>query len=76
MKGWLDRYESGGKMQEHQPNFNEARVSYPPNFVGIGNNTRGLNYNSAWGGPFEQGGIIPKDIKLQQLRHGAPSNGK
>ena len=51
-----DQFENGGTLQEHQPNFNEASVSYPPNFEGIGNNTKGRNYSPAWGGQFADGG--------------------
>jgi hypothetical protein len=58
--GWLEKYKSGGKMQEHQPNFNEAYVSYPPNFEGTGNNIQGRNYSPSWNGQFEDGGVLSK----------------
>ena len=52
MKGWLDNF---GKAD----NANESNVSLPEGFVGLGYDTKGRNYSSAWGGQFEQGGIIP-----------------
>ena len=58
--GWLDSYEDGGTMQEHQENYNNSEVSLPEGFVGMGNNTKGRNYSPAWGGQFEDGGeLIP-----------------
>ena len=52
MKGWLDNF---GKAD----NANESNVSLPEGFVGVGYDTKGRNYSPAWGGQFEQGGIIP-----------------
>jgi hypothetical protein len=52
MKGWLDNF---GKAD----NANESNVSLPEGFVGLGYDTKGRNYSPAWGGQFEQGGIIP-----------------
>ena len=52
MKGWLDNF---GKAN----NANESNVSLPEGFVGLGYNIKGRNYSPAWGGQFEQGGIIP-----------------
>jgi hypothetical protein len=49
---WLDNY---GKAD----NANESNVSLSENFVGLGYNTNGRNYSPAWGGQFEDGGIIP-----------------
>ena len=60
MKGWLDKYNDGGRMQEHQENYNDSSVSMPKGFVGMGNNTKGRNYSPAWGGQFEKGGEIPR----------------
>jgi hypothetical protein len=57
--GWLDQYADGGTMQEHQENYNDASVSLPEGFVGMGNDTSGRNYSPAWGGQFEDGGEIP-----------------
>jgi hypothetical protein len=53
MKGWLDNF---GKAN----NANESNVSMSEDFVGLGYNTKGRNYSPAWGGQFEQGGIIPR----------------
>jgi hypothetical protein len=44
--GWLD-------------NYNDSEVSLPEGFVGMGNNTKGRDYSPAWGGQFEDGGLIP-----------------
>jgi len=52
MKGWLDNF---GKAD----NANNSNVSMSEDFVGLGYNTKGRNYSPAWGGQFEQGGIIP-----------------
>lgn len=52
MKGWLDNF---GKAD----NANDSNVSLPEGFVGLGYNTKGRNYSPAWGGQFEEGGIIP-----------------
>jgi len=56
--GWLDSYANGGTMQEHQENYNDASVSLPEGFVGMGNNTKGRNYSPAWGGQFQGGGKL------------------
>lgn len=45
MKGWLD-------------NYNEEKVTLPPNYVGQGYNTTGRNYSPAWGGQFQNGGKV------------------
>jgi hypothetical protein len=52
MKGWLDNF---GKAD----NANDSKVSMSEDFVGLGYNTEGRNYSPAWGGQFEEGGIIP-----------------
>jgi hypothetical protein len=52
MKGWLDNF---GKAD----NANDSNVSLPEGFVGLGYNTKGRNYSPAWGGQFQDGGIIP-----------------
>jgi len=52
MKGWLDNF---GKAD----NANDSKVSMSEDFVGLGYDTKGRNYSPAWGGQFEQGGIIP-----------------
>ena len=65
MKGWLDKLDAGGKMQEHQPNFNESFVTIPEDYVGEGYNTKGRNYSPAWNGQFANGGFLqPNDPKL------------
>ena len=61
-KGWLNKY---GK----ENNANDSSVSIPNNFVGEGYSNIGRNYSPAWGGQFQEGGLI-------QQRIGAPSNGK
>jgi len=57
--GWLDSYADGGSMQEHQENYNDNSVSLPEGYVGEGYNTKGRDYSPAWGGQFEDGGLIP-----------------
>jgi len=52
MKGWLDNF---GKAD----NANDSNVNLPEGFVGLGYNTKGRNYSPAWGGQFQDGGIIP-----------------
>jgi hypothetical protein len=52
MKGWLDNF---GKAD----NANNSNVSVSKDFVGLGYNTKGRNYSPAWGGQFQDGGIIP-----------------
>jgi hypothetical protein len=54
--GWLNKYDDGGSVQ---PNYNDASVSMSDDFVGLGYDTKGRNYSPAWGGQFEEGGIIP-----------------
>jgi hypothetical protein len=44
--GWLD-------------NYNDSEVSLPEGYVGEGYDTTGRNYSPAWGGQFEDGGLIP-----------------
>lgn len=63
MKGWLSKYDSGGKMQEHQPNFNNSSVSIPQGFVGQGETIRNWKSGS-WNGQFKEGGQL---TKLDQL---------
>ena len=72
--GWLDKYNDGGPIQ---PNYNDASVSYGPNFVGDGYNTTGRNYSPAWGGQFAMGGSMPGAVGFTYARtiNPAPSNG-
>lgn len=44
--GWLD-------------NYNDSKASAPEGFQGEGYSMKGRNYSPAWGGQFEEGGIIP-----------------
>ena len=37
---------------------------------------KGFNYNGAWGGQFQLGGVLPGAIGNMYARHGAPSKGK
>jgi len=78
MTNWLDKYEQGGMVLKQktkdnygkQSNYNDAKVSTPPGYVGLGYNTKGRNYSPAWGGQFEDGGVLgkrflqPNDSKL------------
>ena len=65
--GWLDKYEQGGMVLKQKtednyfkkPNPNEAEVSMPPGYVGMGNDTTGRDYSPAWGGQFQRGGKLP-----------------
>ena len=57
MKGWLDKYNDGGPVQE---NYNDYSVSAGPGFEGDGYSNVGRNYSPAWGGQFQMGGQAPK----------------
>ena len=57
MKGWLDKYNDGGPVQE---NYNDYSVSAPEGFVGDGYSNVGRNYSPAWGGQFEDGGPVKR----------------
>ena len=57
--GWLDTYEDGGTMQEHQENYNNSQASAPEGMIGDGFSNVGRNYSPAWGGQFQEGGEIP-----------------
>lgn len=50
--GWLDNYGT-------QENYNDYKVSAPEGMVGDGFSNVGRNYSPAWGGQFQEGGIIP-----------------
>jgi hypothetical protein len=52
--GWLDKFANGGEL-----NYNDSHVFIPPNYEGIGYNTKGRNYSPAWNGQFEEGGKLP-----------------
>jgi len=56
MKGWLDKYNDGGPVQE---NYNDYSVSAPEGYVGDGTFNEGRHYSPAWGGQFQMGGELP-----------------
>jgi hypothetical protein len=86
MANWLSKYEQGGMVLKQktkdnygkQGNYNDAKVSTPPGYVGLGYNTKGRNYSPAWGGQFAMGGSIPGAVGFTYARvaGAAPSNGK
>jgi hypothetical protein len=61
MKGWLDNF---GKAD----NANESNVSMSEDFIGLGYNTKGRNYSPAWGGQFQDGGMLTPVSPLQQIK--------
>jgi len=69
----LSKLNSGGKMHEHQPNFNNSSVSIPKDFVGQGYNTKGRNWSPAWGGQFENGGSMPQDSIKESIFNKYPA---
>jgi hypothetical protein len=74
MKGWLEKYNDGGPVQE---NYNDYSVSAPEGFVGDGYSNRGRNYSPAWGGQFAMGGSMPGAVGFTYARTNdpAPSEG-
>ena len=68
--GWLDSYEDGGTMQEHQENYNDSETSVPEGFIGDGYNTKGRNYSPAWGGQFQMGGSVYPVNYVPQAQNG------
>jgi hypothetical protein len=75
--GWLNKFDQGGMVLKQKtdnygkkPNPNDVQASVGPDFVGLGYNTKGRNYSPAWGGQFQDGGILgktflqPNDPKL------------
>ena len=72
MAKWLDKYEQGGLVLKKKtkdnygkkPNPNNVQASVGPNFVGMGNNTKGRNYSPAWGGQFQDGGTLSEKVLL------------
>jgi hypothetical protein len=74
MKNWLDKYNDGGPVQE---NYNDAKASTGPGYVGAGYDTTGRNYSPAWGGQFQMGGSLPGAVGFTYARiaGSAPSNG-
>jgi hypothetical protein len=69
MKGWLEKYNDGGPVQE---NYNDYSVSAPEGFRGDGYSNVGRNYSPAWGGQFKDGGKLSfiKDPKLRNMLEG------
>jgi len=69
MKGWLDKYNDGGPVQE---NYNDYSVSAPEGFQGDGYSNVGRNYSPAWGGQFEDGGNLSfiDNPKLRNMLEG------
>lgn len=47
--GWLD-------------NYNDSKVSFPDGFHGEGYSNIGRKYSPAWGGQFQEGGVIKDDL--------------
>jgi hypothetical protein len=86
MANWLDKYEQGGlvlkkKTKDNygkQSNYNDAKASVGPDFVGLGYNTKGRDYSPAWGGRFAMGGALPGSVGFTYARTAgsAPANGK
>ena len=60
--GWLNKYNDGGFVQ---PNANDSNVSMSEDFVGLGYNTKGRNYSPAWGGQFQDGGLLTASPQQQ-----------
>ncbi len=69
MKGWLDKYNDGGPVQE---NYNDYSVSAPEGYVGVGTFNEGRNYSPAWGGQFQDGGKLSfiDNPKLRNMLEG------
>ena len=86
MANWLDKYEQGGlvlkkKTKDNygkQSNYNDAKASVGPDFVGLGYDTKGRDYSPAWGGQFQMGGSLPGAVGFTYARTAgsAPANGK
>ena len=86
MANWLSKYEQGGMVLKQktkdnygkQGNYNDAKVSTPPGYVGLGYDTKGRNYSPAWGGQFAMGGSMPGAVGFTYARvaGSAPANGK
>jgi len=75
---WLDKYDDGGTMQEHQENYNDYSVSAPEGMQGDGYSNVGRDYSPAWGGQFQMGGSLPGAVGFTYARTqgSAPANGK
>ena len=74
MANWLSKYEQGGMVLKQktkdnygkQSNYNDAKASVGPDFVGLGYNTKGRDYSPAWGGQFQNGGKAYKSKPMAQ----------
>jgi ribosomal protein S12 len=81
MAKWLDKYEQGGlvlkkKTKDNygkQSNYNDAKASVGPDFVGLGYNTKGRDYSPAWGGQFQNGGELTENNWLDKYQDGGES---
>lgn len=69
--GWLNKYNDGGFVQ---PNANDSKVSMSEDFVGLGYNTKGRNYSPAWGGQFQDGGLLIASPQQQIISAIQPQN--
>lgn len=69
--GWLNKYDDGGFVQ---PNANDSKVSMSEDFVGLGYNTKGRNYSPAWGGQFQDGGLLKASPQQQIISSIQPQN--
>jgi hypothetical protein len=86
MKKSLSKHKQGGLVLKQktkdnygkQGNYNDAQVSTPPGYVGMGYDTTGRNYSPAWGGQFAMGGGLPGATGMMYARtiNPAPANGK
>lgn len=84
--GWLDKYDEGGVLKQKkednygvQGNYNDYSVSTPPGFKGWAYNLKGRNYSPAWGGQFQDGGVLqppmagaPQAMPLMQMGGSLP----
>lgn len=61
MKKWLDKYKEGGSVESTMDGLTD----------------KGFNYNGAWGGQFQMGGVLPGAVGFTYARTqgAAPSNG-
>ena len=81
MNNWLDKYEQGGMVlkQKTKDNYgkkanpNNPDVSLPPGFKGLAYNTKGRNYSPAWGGQFQDGGIMFKSPSIVDTNYVEPT---
>ena len=68
MAKWLDKYEQGGMVLKQKTkdnygkreNANEGHSTAGPGWIGEGYSTTGRDYSPAWGGQFQNGGLLNK----------------